>query len=86
MKFHFPRIKRFGERAVIPFENGAELFRVKSTATDQDVKMQQEISFDIAFEEPGIIQAQPVIPALDELATFMARTLDAFLPFFPDTE
>jgi hypothetical protein len=83
LTFRFPRFKTFRESAVVPFQDGAELFRLIST--DRDVKVQQEMSFDIAFNEPGIVDAEPVIPTLHELLSFTTSTFDAFLMrFFSD--
>jgi len=81
MRFRFPRIRTWEGKPVIPFEDGAELFRVWSK---DPVDMQQEISFTISFEEPGVVQAQPVVPTLNDLLSFTASTFDTFLMrFFP---
>jgi hypothetical protein len=82
IKITFPRVRNVEGDAFIPFESGAEVFRVSA---NYDMQMQQKVTFHISFEEPGVVQGLPVIPVLHDLLNFTASTFDTFLMrFFPE--
>jgi hypothetical protein len=81
MNIKIPRVKPFDGAAVVTFQNGAEILRITSSV---DVKMQQEIALGIAFDEPGVVQGQTILPTLYELLTFTSGVIDAFAFCFSD--
>jgi hypothetical protein len=66
-----------------PLKDNAEIFRVAKAARggpvpedDDDLKF----TFEIALDEPGVIEGEPVLPALHELADLVNGIIDAFDP------
>jgi hypothetical protein len=63
---------------VRPTKDGAEVFCITFSKSQPDVKVEAQLSAQIAFEEFGPLKHEPVIPSLTHLAEATVKALELF--------
>ena len=71
-----------GPQVISPLKDGTELSRT-TIEEATNVQMDREFTFDVAFEQGGAGQGEPIIPTLTQFADYVAGVLDAFESHFP---
>jgi len=66
---------------LFPLKAGDELF---IDAPDSEVNEKMEFRFDVAFGEPEIVDGEPIIPTLCELADCVDALIQSFRPHLDD--
>jgi hypothetical protein len=76
----FPELSAFFRPAnpLCPLKVGDELF---IGAPDDEVNEKMQFRFDIALNEPQIIQAEPLIETIHHFADLVNKIVDQFVPF-----
>lgn len=62
-------------RTIIPVEDGAELMSIRH---DPRVDMKEQFTFLVAFNEPQVIQPEPVVPTLLQFADLVESIIAVF--------
>jgi hypothetical protein len=60
--------------AVFPVIDGAEILALPAEAN-----MNPQFTFDVAFNEPGIIERQPILPFLHQLSQLVGGIIESFV-------
>ncbi len=66
---------------LFPLKAGDELF---IDGPDSEVNEKMEFRFDIAFGEPQIVEGEPILPTLHELANHIDALIQSFRPHLDD--
>lgn len=82
---HIERMVVGGPDIRSPLADGAELYRYRLGQATPNVQVQGEFSFDVAFEQAGPGQGEPVLPFLDRLISMVDHTLTMFAPVLRPT-
>jgi hypothetical protein len=73
--------------APVFLEEGAEVYRIQAASKNAPgVDMNPQFSFDIAFNEPTVIQGGPVVGTLYHLAEVTRETIGAFYTGCPEIQ
>jgi hypothetical protein len=70
----------------VPFEDGAEIMTFKygvGNAPPNEISLEADLTFDVAFDGTGPGKGQPVVPLLTTASGAVWESIRGFLPFFP---
>ena len=83
--FNDLRLSIVPEDREFPLKDSDEIFRVAKAAREQGDEQYDDtqFTFEIALNEPGIIEGEAVLPALHELANLVQGIVTAFEPLLP---
>jgi hypothetical protein len=59
-------------------QDGTEIGRIHGCG-ESEVDMEFQLPFEIAFREPKIVEGEPIIPFLHQLASLIDSTVDLFI-------
>ena len=63
-----------------PLEDGTILFRINAGAERNEMNMNPQFSFDVAFGDGQVVKGEPILPTLQQLADFIEGIINPFRP------